>query len=63
MGEMILSQLKLKFIIQNIAARSDGEFPEYTDCVLNTINIKFKNQSHHVHGMYEFEKRDIILLK
>src|ERR1700733_10698660 len=60
---MILSQLRLIFIIQNIAARSNGEFPEYTGCVLDTINIRLKGQSHYVHGIYEFEKRDIILFK
>jgi hypothetical protein len=63
MKGMILGQLRLIFTIQNIAARSDGEFPEYTNCVLDTMSIRLKDQSYYVHGIYEFEKRDIMLLE
>jgi hypothetical protein len=60
MKGMVLGQLRLIFTIQDIAARSDGEFPEYTGCVLDTMSIGLKGQPHHVHGMYEFEKRDVV---
>ena len=63
MKEMVLGQLKLIFTIQNIAVRSDGEFPEYTNYVFDIISIRLKNQSYHVHGIYKFEKRDIVLSK
>ena len=43
MKGMVLGQLRLIFIIQDIAARSDGEFPEYTDYVFDIMSIKFKN--------------------
>jgi hypothetical protein len=63
MKGIILGQLRLIFTIQNIAVRSDGEFPEYTDYVFDIISIGLKGQSYHVHRIYEFEKRNIILLK
>jgi hypothetical protein len=43
MKGMVLGQLRLIFTIQDIAARSNGEFPEYTGCVLDIMSIGLKD--------------------